>query len=91
MTITINLKGRLGNQLFQYAALRNISIKKNYDLYINTNIEWHGQYNILQYFNIKNSNPPDQIQYRYNQRVQEYHQHQLKQAILLLEYQTQKS
>jgi hypothetical protein len=67
MTITINLKGRLGNQLFQYAALRNISIKKNYDLYINTNIEWHGQYNILQYFNIKNSNPPDQIQYRYNQ------------------------
>ena len=28
MTITINLKGRLGNQLFQYATLKNLSIKK---------------------------------------------------------------
>ena len=66
MTITINLKGRLGNQLFQYAALRNIAIIKNYDSYINTDIEWHGQSKLLKYFNIKNSNPSNII-YTYNQ------------------------
>ena len=55
MTITINLKGRLGNKLFQYAALRNIAIIKKYDSYINTDIEWQGQANLLHHFNIVNS------------------------------------
>ena len=32
MTITINFKGRLGNQLYQYAALRAISIEKKYKI-----------------------------------------------------------
>ena len=66
MTITINLKGRLGNQLFQYAALRNVAIVKNYDSYINTDIEWQGQCNLLNYFNIKNPNISN-ISNTYNQ------------------------
>jgi ribosomal protein L32 len=57
MTISINLKGRLGNQLFQYATLRSLSIKKGYDFFINTSLKWHGQDNLLDYFNIVNSNP----------------------------------
>jgi hypothetical protein len=63
MTITVNLKGRLGNQLFQYATLRNLSIKKGYDFYIDTNLEWQGQQNLLKYFNIKDSSPIDEIKY----------------------------
>lgn len=67
MTITINLKGRLGNQLFQYATLRNLSIKTGYSFYINTNIEWQGQLNLLNFFNIKESSPSDGIKYNYSQ------------------------
>lgn len=66
MTITINLKGRLGNKLFQYAALRNIAITKKYDSYINTDIECQGQSNLLCHFNIVNSNP-SHYEYTYNQ------------------------
>jgi hypothetical protein len=67
MTITIDLKGRLGNQLFQYATLRNVSIKTGYNFFINTNIEWHGQCNILNYFNIAQSSNLESIQYAYYQ------------------------
>ena len=47
--------GRLGNQLFQYAAGRALSLKHNTDLFTGdiTNREWHGQKCLLPYFNIK--------------------------------------
>jgi hypothetical protein len=67
MTITINLKGRLGNQLFQYATLRNISLKKGYTFYIDTTVEWHGQKNLLNYFNISESHQINEIKYHYFQ------------------------
>jgi len=51
MTIVLNTKGRLGNILFQYAALRNLSIKKNYNYFINTGIPFEI---LSRYFNIKN-------------------------------------
>jgi len=52
---TIGSHGRLGNQLFQYAAGRALSLKHNTDLFIAdiTNREWHGQKCLLPYFNIK--------------------------------------
>ena len=52
MTISIVLKGRLGNQLFQYATLRSIGLKNNYNITININFEWHGQKCLLNNFNI---------------------------------------
>jgi hypothetical protein len=52
MTITIQLQGRLGNQLFQYATLRNLSIKKGYNFYIDKNFSHQGQSILLPFFNI---------------------------------------
>lgn len=69
MTITINLKGRLGNQLFQYAVLRNLSIIKKYNFYINTELKWQGQDNLLKYFNIAESSPLGEIFYTYQQPI----------------------
>jgi len=71
MTISVVLKGRLGNQLFQYATLRSIGLKNNYNISINTNFEWHGQKCLLNHFNIppnvfSNSNNNNFI-YKYNQ------------------------
>lgn len=47
-------QGRLGNQLFQYAALKGLAIKNGYDVKIPdpTNREWHGQTCLLNEFNI---------------------------------------
>jgi len=47
--------GRLGNQLFQYAALRSLSLKKGYECKIPDpqKMEWHGQKCLLDQFNIK--------------------------------------
>lgn len=67
MTITINLKGRLGNQLFQYATLRNLSLKKNFGFYIDRNKEWHGQSNLLNSFNIPENSELKEIKYNYFQ------------------------
>jgi hypothetical protein len=67
MTITVGLKGRLGNQLFQYATLRNVSIKTGFPFYIDTTFEWHEQSNLLKYFNIKESSSLDYIVYQYSQ------------------------
>lgn len=69
MPLSINLKGRLGNQLFQYATLRNISIKKGYNFHIDTNLKWHGQPNLLNYFNIKEPSPLGSITHHYSQPV----------------------
>ena len=52
---TIGRHGRLGNQLFQYAAGRALSLKHDTDLFTGsvTNKEWHGQKCLLPHFNIK--------------------------------------
>lgn len=46
--------GRIGNQLFQYAAIRNLSIKKNFEIGLpkQTNMMFHGQKNFLNCFKI---------------------------------------
>lgn len=46
--------GRLGNQLFQYAAVRSLSITKGFDLALPDPIikTWHGQDCLLKEFNI---------------------------------------
>lgn len=67
MPISVILIGRLGNQLFQYAAMRNIALIKNYDIYYNTNFEWHQQKCLLDNFNIKESSRYFSHRYRYNQ------------------------
>ena len=47
--------GRLGNQLFQYAALKSLGMKKGYEVKIPnfTNSLWHGQECLLSNFNIE--------------------------------------
>lgn len=47
--------GRLGNQLFQYAALRGLGLANNYEVKIPdpTTKEWHGQKCFLNNFNLK--------------------------------------
>ena len=46
--------GRLGNQFFQYAALKSLAIKNNYKLKIlsNESTSWHGQKFLLPEFNL---------------------------------------
>lgn len=46
--------GRIGNQLFQYAAIRNLSIKKNFEIGLpkQTNMMFHGQKSLLNCFKI---------------------------------------
>ena len=46
--------GRLGNQLFQYAAARALSLHRGTDLVVEglSSNEWHGQQCLLPYFNI---------------------------------------
>jgi hypothetical protein len=73
MTISVVLKGRLGNQLFQYATLRSIGLKNNYNITININFEWHGQKCLLHNFNIppnvysNNNSNNNYFIYKYNQ------------------------
>lgn len=65
--------GRLGNQLFQYAALRSLSLKKGYEFKIpnQENMNWHGQKSLMHEFNItaKEYTPQEfsQIKHRYNE------------------------
>ena len=49
--ITIDLIGRLGNQLFQYAVCRTVAEKNGYSFYIPKNQNDHGQ-NISNYFKV---------------------------------------
>ena len=47
--------GRLGNQLFQYAMLKSVSLARGYEIKV-PNLdeqEWHGQKCLLNMFNIK--------------------------------------
>lgn len=50
----IGKSGRLGNQLFQYAALKSLSLKKEYQLVLPNirNVNWHGQKCLLDKFNL---------------------------------------
>ena len=47
--------GRLGNQLFQYAALKSIALKNGYECKIPNpeDMDWHGQKCLLSEFNIE--------------------------------------
>lgn len=69
MPVSVKLIGRLGNQLFQYAAMRNIALIKNYNIYYNTNFEWHGQKCLLDNFNIERSCENFRPGVRYNQKI----------------------
>ena len=55
MPISVLLQGRLGNQLFQYACCRSISLEKNIDMVIKTDFTHHGQKCLIDHFNIYNN------------------------------------
>tara|TARA_Y100000592_G_scaffold96624_1_gene165445 strand:- start:2931 stop:3806 length:876 start_codon:yes stop_codon:yes gene_type:complete len=63
--------GRLGNQLFQYAALRSLSLERGYECKIPNpqEMEWHGQKCLMDQFNIKadylEEKDYSKIRYRY--------------------------
>ena len=63
--------GRLGNQLFQYAALRSIGLQRNIEIKIPDPKQkhWHGQDGLLQNFNINcsflNESDYKNIRYKY--------------------------
>ena len=46
--------GRLGNQLFQYAALKSAGLRRGYEVRIPdpNEMEWHGQKCLLNNFNL---------------------------------------
>lgn len=69
MTISVQLIGRLGNQLFQYAVMRNVALLNGYDIHYNTDFEWHGQKCLLQYFNLYPSSPFFQYKYVFQQSI----------------------
>tara|TARA_R100000742_G_C4279456_1_gene104080 strand:- start:6579 stop:7394 length:816 start_codon:yes stop_codon:yes gene_type:complete len=61
--------GRLGNQLFQYAALKGLSVKNGYQIGMSSDIFssiWHGQKCLLSNFNL-NYHTTSSIGRRYNQ------------------------
>jgi len=68
MPISVTLMGRLGNQLFQYAVLRNISLLKGYEIYYNTNFTWHEQKCLLDHFNLKKSCSYNSCKFKYDQK-----------------------
>ena len=53
--LNIGKDGRLGNQLYQYAALKSLSLENNYECVLPeiNNTIWHGQVCLLQNFNLK--------------------------------------
>ena len=64
--------GRLGNQLFQYAALKSLSIDKGYEIKLPKNLynhSWHGQKCLLTEFNLECEylNENDKILYQYHE------------------------
>jgi|TARA_B100000282_G_scaffold51837_1_gene33111 hypothetical protein len=59
--------GRLGNQLFQYAAIRSLSLDKGFELGIPNpkTMHWHGQDCLLDNFNIEASYIPENYEPQY--------------------------
>ena len=53
--LNIGKDGRLGNQLYQYAALKSLSLENNYECVLPeiNNTIWHGQVCLLQNFNLE--------------------------------------
>ena len=76
MPISVNLHGRLGNQLFQYACCRSISIQKKFDMVIYTNYHHDGQNCLLDNFNLYNNKKIQNISF--NNRYQEGQNSQYK-------------
>jgi hypothetical protein len=75
--IHIGLDGRLGNQLFQYAALKSLCIQNKYDCVLPNidNREWHGQKSLLKYLNVDCtfSDNFDILEYQYEEdSISEY-------------------
>lgn len=66
--ITIEFQGRLGNQLFQYAVLRNISIIKGFEMYYNLNFSWDNQQCLLDKLNLHPSCKKTRIKFLYKQK-----------------------
>ena len=64
--ITPFLRGRLGNQMFQYAITRIIAEKNNYNFYIPKEKNGNGQ-NISDYFNLETGVIDGNIQRRYEE------------------------
>ena len=59
--------GRLGNQLFQYAILKSVSLKTGYDIVLNknfTNRVWHNQKCLLNNFKIPSCQFSNNINYK---------------------------
>ena len=52
---TLGQMGRLGNQLFQYAALKSLALKNNFEVKIPNpqTRKWHGQTCLLDQFNLE--------------------------------------
>lgn len=69
--IHLGSDGRLGNQLFQYAALRSLSLHNNFQCTLPkiSNVSWHGQQCLLSQFNLNCSYTDDfsSLQYEYNE------------------------
>jgi hypothetical protein len=61
--------GRLGNQLFQYAALRALSLEKGYKISLPPldNRIWHGQKCLLNNFKIKTNSSPFKPSFTYSE------------------------
>jgi hypothetical protein len=65
--------GRLGNQLFQYAALKGLALKTGYEVKIPNpeTMSWHGQACLLDKFNIDcdylNQDDANGLQYLYGE------------------------
>jgi len=73
--------GRLGNQLFQYAALKSLGLERGYEVKIpdpKTRI-WHGQQCLLSNFNIESDYFTDKdiqtLSYSYSEPSHEYYDH----------------
>lgn len=68
--------GRLGNQLFQYAALKSLSVSKGYQIKLPGNLYdrvWHSQKCLLSKFNIKFDNLENNDLYK----LRSYDQYQI--------------
>lgn len=64
--ITVELKGRLGNQMFQYGISRLIAEKNNYNFYLTKEKNGNGQ-NISDYFDLDMGINDGLIQHRYHE------------------------
>jgi len=73
--------GRLGNQLFQYAALKSLGLERGYEVKIPDpkTRTWHGQQCLLSNFNIESdyftNKDLQTLSYSYSEPSHEYYDH----------------